>query len=306
MPFDRKILLIPGDTKFEEHLIVTDGDVIIGDNAGADFGFKTEGRIFIGERAEVKGDLVAKDDIYIDMFSRIKGSVSSDGNVYVGNRVMIDGKLSVKGDLDVGDNVEIREGFEAKGWINIRSPLPLIIYIFLYLLQLLRLGKSEEIEKLIEQLEESGKSIPISEKFLFIPNGIHLGIQKTKTSDGLLIGNRCRIIGNFEAPGLVNIGDESIVHGSILSESDIVVGRKVEIFGNVETDGDIYLNEKVKIHGDVEGKKVYLPKSATIYGKLLARRGVLFEKVDREKIEEKLIRFNSGADIVDEIEDALE
>ena len=74
----------------------------------------------------------------------------------------------------------------------------------------------------------------------------------------------------------------------------------------METDGDIYLNEKVKIHGDVEGNRVYLPRSATIYGKLFAKRGALFEKVDKEKIEEKLIRFNSGADIVDEIEDALE
>ena len=104
----------------------------------------------------------------------------------------------------------------------------------------------------------------------------------------------------------MNIGDESVVHGSILSKSDIVIGRKVEIFGNVKTDGDIYLNEKVKIHGDVEGNRVYLPRNAIIYGKLFARKGALFEKVDKEKIKEKLIRFDSGADIVDEIEDALE
>lgn len=306
MPFDRKTLLIPEGTKFEERIIVTDGDIIISDNAGADFGFKTDRRIFVGERAEINGDISAKGDIYIDMFSRIKGDVSSEGNVFIGDGVTVGGKLSVKGDLDVGDNVKIEEGFEAKGWINIRSPIPLIIYIFLYLLQLLRIGKSEEIEKILTELEENNKPIPISEKFLFVPNGVYLDVEKTKTSSKLLIGRRCRVVGNFDAAGLVNIGEESIIYGSISSKSDILVGKKVEIHGNLMTEGDIYLNEKVKVHGDIEGDRIYLPKSSHIDGKLFARRGAMFEKVDRGKIEEKLIRFNSGADIVDEISNVLE
>jgi len=307
MPFDRKTLVIPDETKFEEHLIVTNGDIIVADNAGTDFGFKTYGRIFVGERAQVKGEISSEGDIYIDMFSRVGGNVSSNGNVYLGDKVVIEGKLSVKGDLDVGDNVEIRDGFEAKGWINIRSPIPLIIYIFIYLLQLLRLGRSEEIEKILEELERSeNKFIPISEKFLFIPSNAYLGIQNSKTSSNLLIGKKCRVIGNFNAPGLVNVGEESVIYGSIKTSSDIVIGKKVEIHGNLEADGDIYLGEGVKIHGDVEGDRVFIPRSSHIEGKLLARKGVLFEKVDREKIEEKLIRFNSGADVVDEIKGALE
>lgn len=306
MPFDRKTLLIPEETRFEERIILTDGDIIIGDGAISDFGFKTTSRVFVGERAEVDGDISAKGDVYIDMFTRINGSVTSEGNVYIGDGVIIKGKLSVHGDLDVGNNVKIEEGFEARGWINIRSPVPLIIYIFIYLLHLLRLGKSEEIEKMLSQIEESSKTIPVSEKFLFVPNGVSLNIERIKTPGKLLIGEKCRVVGNFDADEIVNIGDNCTIYGSIFSKSDIVVGKKVEIHGNVVAGGDIYLDEKVEIHGDIEGNRIYLPRSSHIHGKLFAKSGAIFEKVDREKIEEKLIRFNTGADIVDEIKDALE
>lgn len=307
MSFDRKTLVIPDGTRFEEHFVVTNGDVIISDNARTDFGFRTEGRVFVGERVEVKGSLLSGGDIYIDIFSKIEGDVTSNGNVYLGDRVIIAGRLSVKGDLDVGDNVEIRDGFEAKGWINIRSPIPLIIYIFIYLLQLLRLGRSEEIERILQDLEKSeNRFIPVSEKFLFIPNNAYLGIQNTKTSNKLYIGKKCRIVGNLDAPGLINIGRESVIYGSIRTDSDLVVDRNVEIHGNIKANGDIYLKGKVRVHGDVEGNRIFIPRSSRIYGKLLARKGVLFEEVDKEKIEEKLIRFDSGVDVIDGIKDALE
>jgi len=309
MPFDRKTLVIPDGTRFEEQLIITDGDVdvVISDNAYTEFGFKTDGRIFVGERAQVKGDLISKGDLYIDMFSKIGGSVFSDGKVYLGDRVVIDGKLSVKGDLDVGDNVEIREGFEAKGWINIRSPIPLIIYIFIYLLQLLRLGKSEEIERILKELEEGdNRFIPISEVFLFIPDSAHLGMNYTKTSNNLLIGKTCKVTSNFHVPGMVNVGEGSEIFGSIRAGSDVVIGDRVEIHGNLLINGDLYLGENVRILGDIEGERVFIPRSSSVDGRLLARKGVVFERVDRKRMEEKLIRFVSGADVVDEIREALE
>jgi predicted acyltransferase (DUF342 family) len=142
MVFDRKTLVIPGKTQFEEKIISSVGDVVIGDRSLVHFGIKTNGRIFVGEYVITDGDLSAKNDVRIDIFSSIGGDISSGGNVYLGEKVKVAGKLSLAGDLDVGDNVEIESGFEAKGWINIRSPIPTVIYIFIYLLQLLKMGHS--------------------------------------------------------------------------------------------------------------------------------------------------------------------
>ena len=148
MVFDRQTLVIPDGTIIEEDCIQSNGDVIIGDRCLVQFGIKTDGRIFIGEHVIIDGDLSATGDIRIDIFSRIRGNVHSKQNVYLGEKVTVDGKLSVTGDLDVGDSVNVKEGFEAKGWINIRSPIPMIIYIFIYLMQLLKMGHSEEIERM--------------------------------------------------------------------------------------------------------------------------------------------------------------
>ncbi|MHA1479659.1 MAG: acyltransferase, partial [Promethearchaeota archaeon] len=181
MVFNRRTLVIPDKTKFEERTIVTKGDVIIGDRCLLQFGIKTDGRIFIGEHVIIDGNLESNKDIRIDIFSSIGGNVKSGGNTYLGEKVKVNGKLSLRGDLDVADSVDIVNGFEAKGWINIRSPIPMVIYIFIYLTQLLKLGHSEEIDRLLEEMEENdGDTIPISEIFLFIPNSSIIGIQKSE------------------------------------------------------------------------------------------------------------------------------
>ena len=190
MVFDRKTLIIPNNTKFEEKTIITNGDVVIGDRCLIQFGIKTTGRIFIGGHVIIDGNLDATEDIRVDIFSNIGGSVISGGNVYFGEKCKIKGKLSLKGDLDVGDSVEIEKGFEAKGWINIRSPIPVVIYIFIYLMQLLKMGHSEEIDRILEEIEENeGDTIPISETFLFIPNNSIISVQKSKVDFNLHVGN---------------------------------------------------------------------------------------------------------------------
>ena len=149
MAFDRKTLVIPDKTRFEEQIISTAGDVVIGDRSLLQFSIDTDGRIFIGEHVITGGNLKATKDVRIDIFSSIGGDIQSGGNVYLGEKVKVKGKLSLNGDLDVGDSVEIESGFEAKGWINIRSPIQTVIYIFIYMLQLLKMGHSEEIELLL-------------------------------------------------------------------------------------------------------------------------------------------------------------
>jgi len=247
MTFDKRTLVIPEGTKFEEKTIVTKGDVVIGDRCLIQFGIKTDGRIFIGENVIIDGNLDATNDIRVDIFSSIGGDVKSGGNVYFGEKVKVNGKLSLKGDLDVGDSVEIEKGFEAKGWINIRSPIPIVIYIFIYLLQLLKMGHSDEINRILEEIEQNdGKTIPISERFLFIPNNSIIGIQKSKIDNNIFIGKKSRILGNYEIKGNAYIENDSILHGTLNSMGDVYCGKKAVIKGNINSNGELRIDEGVE------------------------------------------------------------
>ena len=307
MTFDRQTLVIPDETKFDEHTIITKGDVIIGDCCLLQFGVKTDGRIFVGEHVIVDGDLEATKDIRTDVFSRIGGNVKSGGNVYLGEKVKLGGKLSLKGDLDVADSVEMDEGFEAKGWINIRSPIPVVIYLFIYLAQLLKMGHREEIERLLEEMEENdGGTIPISEIFLFIPNNSIIGVQKSKVDCNLRVGRKSHLIGNYDVKGNVFVGDDSVIYGTLKSTEDVFCGKNTNVQGNIDTKGDVRVDENTHIAGDISGGKIYLSKIASVDGMLFAKNGISFVMPVESDTEEKVRRFESNVDILDEVDEMLE
>jgi predicted acyltransferase (DUF342 family) len=307
MTFDRKTLVIPENTKFEERTIVTNGDVVIGDRCLINFGIKTDGRIFIGEHAIIEGNIDATKDVRVDIFSSISGNVKSEGNVYFGEKVKVKGKLQLNGDLDVGDSVKIDKGFEARGWINIRSPIPVVIYIFIYLLQLLKMGHSEEIDRILEEIEENeGATIPISETFLFIPNNSIIGAQKSKVDYNLRVGKKSRLLGNYDLKGNAFLEHSSIVHGTLKTTGDVFCGKKTTIQGNINSNGDVRIEDKVQIAGNVIGNKIYLSKTASVNGELLAKKGISFMSPSKFEAEEKVNRFETNVDVVDEVDDMLE
>jgi predicted acyltransferase (DUF342 family) len=307
MAFDRKTLVIPNKTIFEEKTIITKGDVVIGDRCLIQFGIKTDGRIFVGEHVIIDGDLEASGDIRVDIFSNIGGKVESGGNVYFGEKVKVKGKLSLNGDLDVGDSVEIDQGFEAKGWINIRSPIPVVIYIFIYLMQLLKIGHSEEIDRILKEIEENdGDTIPISETFLYIPNNSIIGVQKSKIDYNLRIGKKSLLLGNYDIKGNIYIDDESEIHGTLKTTGNLFSGKEVIIHGNIDSNGDIRIEDKTSIGGSISGSKVYLSKTATVNGELYAKNGISFISSSQINAEEKIERFKTNTDIVDEVDDLLE
>ena len=294
MAFDRKTLVIPANTKFEERTIITNGDVVIGDRCLINFGIKTDGRIFIGEHAIIEGDIDVAKDVRVDIFSSIGGDVKSGGNVYFGEKVNVKGKLSLNGDLDVGDSVEIEKGFEAKGWINIRSPIPIVIYIFIYLLQLLKMGHSEEIDRILEEIEDNeGDTIPISETFLFIPNNSIIGIQKSKIDYNLRVGKKSRLLGNYDVKGNVFIENNSIIHGTLKSTGDVFCDKKTTIKGNITSNGDVKIEDKSIIAGNISGNKIYLAKTSSVNGELFAKNGISFMSPTKLKTEEKVERLKS-------------
>jgi len=307
MAFDRKTLVIPDKTRFEEKDIVTTGDVVVGDRTLLQFGMKTKGRIFVGEHVVTGGDLDASDDIRIDIFSDIGGSVLSGGNVYLAEKVHVKGKLSLQGDLDVGDSVEIDNGFEAKGWINIRSPIPVVIYVFIYLMQLLKMGKSEEIERILAELEQNDcETIPISESFFFVPNGAIIGLAKSSVDCSMHVGKACLATGNFECKGNVYVDENSELRGSLQASENVFCGRNVKVLGNIKSGGTVYLDEDVSVSGKVEATKLFLTKTSSVGGMLKARDGVRFMDSDEFKAGQKLKRWQSSASLVDEVVELLE
>lgn len=307
MTFDRKTLVIPDKTYFEEQVIITKGDVVIGDRSLLRFGVNTDGRIFVGEHAIIDGNLEATNDVRVDIFSTIGGDIKSGGNVYLGEKAKIKGTLSLKGDLDVGDSVEIEKGFEAKGWINIRNPVPVVIYIFVYLMQLLKMGRSEEIERILEELEQNeGGTIPISESFLFLPNNSIISVSNSKVDGSLQIGKECKLPGNYDIKGNISVDEKSEILGTLKATGNVFCGKKVKIHGNITSTGTVNITEQVEIFGNVSGEEIFLSKTASIQGTLLGKKGISFQDVLKEQATEKVKRFESDVDVVDEVKEMLE
>ncbi|HMA83701.1 MAG TPA: polymer-forming cytoskeletal protein [Candidatus Thermoplasmatota archaeon] len=306
MVFDRQTLVIPDGTTIDEGCIRTTGDVIIGDRCLVQYGIKTDGRIFVGEHVIIDGDLFATGDIRMDIFTRIRGNVNSDQNVYLGEKVSVDGKLSVTGDLDVGDSVNVKDGFEAKGWINIRSPIPMVIYIFIYLMQLLKMGHSEEIERILEELEENeGEPIPISEVFLFVPSNAMIG-KNSKTDGNLRVGKQAWIQGSFEVKGNVVLGDDTVFSGNITASGNAFCGKHNTVKGSIQAGDVIRLDENTEVTGDVDGVKLHLAKTAVIQGTCYASHGMTFLTPYDYEADEKIRRFEEDLEILEPLTDSEE
>lgn len=293
--------MIPDGTTFDGKIIKVDGDAVIGNSCSVDFGIEAT-RFFAGERVKVKGNIKTNGDVRIDLFSLIEGNVMCGGDAYIGEGTSIHGKLSLRGDLDVGDNVEIKEGFEAKGWINIRSPIPFIIYVFIYLIELLKRGHSEEVERILQEMEKN-EMISISERYLFLPNASTVG------SDGVIqgsfhVGKKCKIFGNYRIKGNAFVDEESIVIGSLKCSGNIALEKRVKLEGTIEGD-NIIVKKMCNVAGDVKGKKIEMGKDAIIGGVMKATEGIKFFDEKEKKMRKKVERFTEKVDIVDEVAELL-
>ena len=232
-----KNLLVPDNTRIDAKKIIVDGDVIVGNHSSIEYGIRGD-TVIMGEGVTVSGDVVASSDVRIDMWSKLGSRVEVSKNAYLGEFVTIDGKLIVAGDLDVGKEVKIKGGFEAKGWIVVRNPLPVIIFIFLYIREMMRLGKGEEIEKALEELfEDSEDDQDIegkesSEKVLIIPADTKISPESIEVAGEVVIGSNCFLIGNIRAQA-VEAGKNMTLKGSVYSERKISIGESSTVYGNL-------------------------------------------------------------------------
>ncbi len=252
-------LVIPPETRFEERNIVTSGDIVVGPGTKLGFGLLGN-KVIVGERCEINGD-VTGEEVRLDAWADVKGAVTSKGDAYIGEFASIGGKLTVFGDLEIGRNVRIKEGFEAKGLITIQDPLPVIIFIFFYLLELLRLGRLEEAEKLLSEVEELKTP-------LIIPENAVVNLEKLEVdTDAEIMGSR--VLGNLKCKNAVI--ESSEIFGSVRGKDILVDGSRVH--GAIEGD-NVYIINGSEVFGHIRANRVYMEEKCSVEGSILGKHGV--------------------------------
>lgn len=301
MPFDKRSLVIPDGTRFEEHTLLAPGDVVLGNYCKVEFGIHTDQRIFAGENAKIQGRLHSGAEIRLDHFCLVQGDVDAKANVFLGEKARIEGKLIVGGDLDVGDDVAITKGFEAKGWINIRSPVPIVMYLFLYLMELLRMGRGDEVDRILKEIEDARETIQIGEKFLYLPDRSSLGLQQSSIHGNFFVGRDCRILGNYRIRGNATVGPGSKLYGALRAEGTVRLQATSEVQGTLEATGKAIIGEGCRVLGDVRAQEVEMYPSSVVDGRIVAPGGVKFTTQQSIAMDEKVERYQAGLsdDIVD-------
>ena len=259
-------LAVPSGTTVEEHDLVVDGDVLVGGQSTVEFGLRGR-NVAIGERVHVGNDIEAEGDCRLDTWCSVDGNVLVGEDAYLGERVTVTGRLMVSGDLDIGDDVSIEEGFEANGWIVIRNPVPTIVFYFLVLSQLLRVGETDAADELAEALAD-GDDVRDP---LFIPRGAEISDDAWRVSTPATVGDDCRIHGNLRAES-VHVGERNEVFGSLRAREGVTVGADTIIHGDVTTrGGTVTIEAGARVLGDVSAGDLVVHDGAEIDGALRAR-----------------------------------
>lgn len=280
----------------EEHSIVVKGDVLVGNYSELSYGVIARS-VIAGEHVKINGNIISDEDIRIDMWSEITGNVSTKTDAYLGEFVNIKGKLFAAGNLDVGNNVKINGGYDVKGWLVVRNPLPVVMFLFLYLMALLRFGNEEEVEKALTELfSEDSNELPV----FSIPSRTKISLEAIKTIAPARIGSRCRLLGNIRARSLA-MGNHVTLFGSIRTTGDITIGRGCTVHGNLNSKGKVNLGRNCKILGKIAADTIVLHESSKVDGSLIAPDGVTIERDDLEGLDDTEKRLFYGFTMLEDI-----
>ena len=271
---DLQTFVIPDNTKIEEHTIVIDGGILIGGYSGIEYGIIAE-LIAAGEHVEISGEVTSRSDVRIDRWSEVHGTVHADGDVHLGEFTKIHGKLVVAGDLDIGDHVSIDDGFEAMGWITIKNPIPVIIFLYMYLSEMLRLGRVEEAEKALEGLF-SDDCDKIEIQMMVMPVKSEITLSMIVTDGPMIIGDNCRLQGNVRANSL-SMGDGTTMFGGIKA-GNVTIGENNIVHGSVDSKGDVHIGAGSHILGDIRARAIKIHHSVVVGGTMDAPRGIVVDE----------------------------
>jgi len=292
-------LAIPSETTVEEHDVVVDGDVLVGGQSTVELGVRGR-NVAIGERVYVGDDIEAEGDCRLDTWCSVDGNVLVGEDAYLGERVTVTGRLMVSGDLDIGDDVTVEEGFEANGWIVIRNPVPTIIFYFIVLSQLLRVGETDAADELAAALAD-GDDVRDP---LLVPRSAEISDDAWRVSTPATVGDDCRLHGNLRAES-IRVGERNEVFGSLRARDDVTVGVDTVIHGDVTTrGGTVTVEAGARVLGDVSAGDLVVYDGAEIQGTLRARGEMrLVQETDGTDDESADPEDAEDEDIEDDTED---
>ncbi|MCD6208539.1 MAG: polymer-forming cytoskeletal protein [Methanosarcinales archaeon] len=273
---DLQTFVIPNRTTMEEHTVVVGGGVCIGGDSTIEYGIIADG-IATGEHVEIRGEVSARSEIYIDRWSEIFGAVHVDGDAHLGEFTKIHGKLVVSGDLDIGNHVSVEDGFEAKGWITIKNPISVIIFLYMYLSEMLRLGRGEEAEKMLEELFCDSLD-EIDEQMMIVPAKSKITFSTIETDRPMRIGDGCRLQGNIRAESL-SLGTDTTLFGGIVA-GEVTVHEMSTIHGSINAKANVRIGKGSHVLGDVRARTINIHRSARVDGTMDAPRGIVIDEAD--------------------------
>jgi predicted acyltransferase (DUF342 family) len=269
-----KHCLLPDGTEMQEHSIKTDRNIVVGEFCQIEYGLRGAD-VYIGESSKIREYVWASGDVRIGNWCEVGGDVIAKQDAYIGEGVKIAGKLVVTGALDIGEKVEIKEGFEATGNIEIRNPMPVFLFIIIYLMTLLRIENEKELDRILDNLfsdDEEKIEIP-----LMIPARSRLNLNLFAVPSTMKIGKGCRLHGNIRA-GSIDVQQNTVIFGSLRAKYRITVVDGVTVHGNVESGSTVYVKKGAHILGDVIAKSIVLHEDAKIDGTIEAPHGMQIER----------------------------
>ena len=257
--------------------------------------------LIVGEGVTVDGTVETVQDLRADVWCRFKKNVTVSGDACIGEFTTVDGKIFVQGDMDIGKEVKLNGGFETHGWVVVRNPLPIMIYLFMYIRALIGVGKtSEEIDRALEELFDDDEiypediaeidlmTLPGFENMFLLPLGSKISETAASVPDEAKIGSDCRIVCDIYASKIF-VGTKTEITGLVRSKGDVCLSENTSVFGDIQAGGRIIIGKDGYVSGDVRAKTVYLHESAAIDGKIMASDGV--SMMTDEKIAEMTSHF---------------
>jgi predicted acyltransferase (DUF342 family) len=266
--------LLPDGTELQEHSIKTDRNIVIGEFCQIDYGLRGAD-VIVGDSTKIREYIWADGDVRVGNWCEIGSNVVAKQDAYIGEGAKIFGKLKVAGTLDIGERVEIREGFEATGAIEVRNPMPVIMFILIYFMTLMHIQREEDIDRILDDLfsdDEEGFEMP-----LMIPSRSKLNMTLFSVPSTMKIGRGCRLHGNIRA-GSIDVQPDTVIFGSLRAKRGITITGGVEVHGTVESGDEVYVRKGAHILGDVIAKTIRLHEDAKIDGTIQAPHGLHIER----------------------------
>jgi len=271
-------LIIPDNAVIEKDAVFTQSNMIIGHHATVQRRLYV-GFLMTGESVIMEEEVESNGDIRADVWCRFEKNVNCGGDAYLSEFTVVNGKIVVEGDLDIGKNVKLNGGFLSKGWVVVRNQLPIMVFIFLYIRELIGIGKTnEEIDKAlnelfqddeidIEKLKEANISDILNHGgFFIIPVGAKISKSVFNIPENAVVGKNCRIEENLYCTRFEG-GLDMAYTGLLKSRGDVWLAEGTKFKGEIQTTGKLIVGKNVQIAGKITAKAMVIHETSRIEGK---------------------------------------